>query len=466
MTEDQLSTIWKSVMKEVEVHYSPMVFKTWFKNTSLFSLKPNEAQITVENSFAKNFIKKYAEDRIISSLSNQVGYPVTLLNYVISENKKAKEQNQSTADLFAEATGNNTVNVPVYDLPSNESVGASNLNPKYTFATFIVGTRNRLAYAAAQAVAESPSKAYNPLYLYGGVGLGKTHLMQAVGNEIVARQPQKKVLYVSCEHFTNEFTAAVRSNKIDSFKKKYRNVDIFLVDDIQFIAGKDGTQEEFFHTFNTLYQTDKQIIITSDKAPSDIKDLEERLSSRFSSGMIADMQLPDLETRQAILQAKCEEKGITLPDQVLLMIADLVETNIREMEGALNTYLAYLRASDQDYSLEGVREALKSFTTHKPLKRTSMETIRQIVCEYYGVDFKEITGKCRQQEIVKPRQVLMYLLKHELGMTFPTIGREIGGRDHTTAMHAVDKIEKEMKKSPELLDELQRIKELFYVGSR
>jgi chromosomal replication initiator protein len=298
------------------------------------------------------------------------------------------------------------------------------------------------------------------------VGLGKTHLMQAVGNEIIAREPQKRVVYASCESFMNEFTASIRSGKIDNFKKKYRNIDVFLVDDIQFIAGKDSTQEEFFHTFNALYQTDKQIIITSDKAPSDIKGLEERLSSRFSSGMLADMQLPDLETRQAILQAKCEEKGVTLPDNILLFIADLVETNIRELEGALTTVLLHIKSEAKPVTVELVKEALKSYAHSKPIKKTSLEHIRQIVCEYYDVDIKDVLGQRRQREFVKPRQILMYLLKHELGMTFPTIGREIGGRDHTTAMHSVEKIEKEMKKSDELLNELKEIKEQFYVGNR
>jgi chromosomal replication initiator protein len=349
---------------------------------------------------------------------------------------------------------------------SMEPQMASNLNPKYTFHSFIVGNRNRLAHAAARAVAERPGTVYNPLYFYGGVGLGKTHLMQAVGNEVLARDPSKRVLYVSCETFLNEFVSSIKSGKQESFKKKYRSIDVFLVDDIQFIAGKEGSQEEFFHTFNALYQTNKQIIITSDKAPSDIKDLEDRLSSRFSSGMIADMQLPDLETRQAILIAKCQEKGITLPDSALLYIADQVETNIRELEGALSTVILHLQSSNVEPTLEQMQIALHSFVSHKPLKKTGFEQIREIICEFYGVDFSDIRGQSRQREYVRPRQILMYLLKHELGMTFPTIGREIGGRDHTTAMHSVEKIEKEMKKSPDVLEEIRRLKELFYTHSR
>jgi len=465
MTEQQLAATWKSILPDLEAACGATFFKTWLKHTRLIGLQGDQIEIGVENSTAVNFIKRHAEKDIISLLSDRSGLPVKTVLYTVQPNKEKRPV--STQDLFGAESSQ--PNIPVYEQSFSQPMAepiASNLNPKYTFEAFIVGNRNRLAYAAAQAVAEQPGKSYNPLYLYGGVGLGKTHLMQAIGNAIIAREPQKRVIYASCESFMNDFTAGIRSGKVDTFKKKYRNVDVFLVDDIQFIAGKDGGQEEFFHTFNTLYQTDKQIVITSDKAPSDIKGLEERLSSRFSSGMVTDMQLPDLETRQAILQAKCDEKRVTLPDQVLLSIADLVETNIRELEGALTTVLMYTKAEGKPATVESVRDALKTYTTNKPTKRTSFEHIRQIVCEFYGVEFKDVTGSRRQRELVKPRQVLMYLLKTELGMTFPTIGREIGGRDHTTAMHSVEKIEREMKKSEELLNELQQIKELFYVSLR
>lgn len=470
VTEEQLSTIWKNVLSEVEPHFSPPVFKTWFKHSRLVTLKPGYAEIGVENMVTQNFIKKYAEERLVAILSGQAGFPVTTVGYNIQPTAKTRRHAPTNTgpDLF-EAAGQPTVAIPVFEQKQaqpTEPPIPSNLNPKYTFSTFIIGNRNRLAHAAARSVAERPGKMYNPLYLYGGVGLGKTHLMQAVGNEIIAREPQKRILYVSSENLMNEYVAGIRGNKMDAFKKKYRNVDVFLIDDIQFIAGKEGIQEEFFHTFNALYQMDKQIIITSDKAPSEIADLEERLSSRFSSGMIADMQLPDLETRHAILQAKCEEKGIDLPSTVLMYIADLVETNIRELEGALTTVLVHSAASGSIPSLEEVQQILRPFSMHKPLKKTSFEQIKEIVCEFYGVEFEDIKGPRRQQELVKPRQILMYLLKTELGMTFPSIGREIGGRDHTTAMHSVEKIEKEMKKSPDLLEELQRLKEMFYIGGK
>ena len=450
MTETQLGQIWKIVLEEVEPHLSKTVFRTWFFNTRLLKVEPRLAQVAVDNIFARENIKKYAEERMVASLSQQLGFPIVTIEYIVQpKDKTGKKPTAQVIDsLFEEPEPSSNVEY------SKEPPLPSNLNPKYTFDSFIVGSKNRLAHAAARAVAEKPGTLYNPLYFYGGVGLGKTHLMQAVGNEVMRREPQKRVIYVSCETFTNEFVASIRGAKPESFKKKYRNVDIFLVDDIQFIGGKDGIQEEFFHTFNSLYQGDKQIIITSDKAPSDIADLEDRLSSRFSSGMIADMQLPDLETRQAILQAKCEEKGINLPDQVLLYIADLVETNIRELEGALNTVVASVSSGQHPATIEGIKLALQAYSHKKPLKKTTFEQI------------KDIKGPRRQQELVKPRQILMYLLKHELNMTFPTIGREIGGRDHTTAMHSVEKVEKELKKSPEMLDEITRLKELFYTAGK
>lgn len=463
MNHEQLSTIWKNVLQDIESHYTPAVFKTWFKHSQLLSLKPGEAELAVENIMTKNFIVKYAEERVVASLSAQAGFAISTLRYSIQppQNKGMKKAaTVETPALFETAHES----LPQPSQAHMEPKLASNLNPKYTFETFIVGNRNRLAHAAARAVAERPGTMYNPLYFYGGVGLGKTHLMQAVGNEVLRRDPNKRILYVSCETFLNEFVTSIKTGKQENFKKKYRTIDVFLVDDIQFITGKDGTQEEFFHTFNALYQTDKQIIITSDKPPTDIKGLEDRLSSRFSSGMIADMQLPDLETRQAILISKCQEKGVSLPDSVLLYIADQVESNIRELEGALMTVILHVQASGVEPSLEEVQKVLRSFVTHKPLKKSGLEQIRDIVCEFYSVDFKDVKGQCRERQYVKPRQVLMYLLKNELGMTFPMIGREIGGRDHTTAMHSVEKIDKEMKKYPELLEELQQIKELFYVG--
>lgn len=465
MTEEQLNLIWKEVSAEIKQKISPAIFKTWFLKVRLLSLKPGVAELGVENYFSKLNIEKYTKTDLIESLSRHCSYDIQEIIFTVTGAEKTAKP-----ELFSQPNKEEPFEiVTVKTRNINQEISrepdiASNLNPKYTFESFIVGNTNRLAYAVARKVAEKPGKAYNPLYLYGGVGLGKTHLMQAIGNEIIAREPQKKVVYVSCESFTNEYVASIQK-KQDSFKKKYRNIDVFLVDDIQFMAGKDGTQEEFFHTFNALFQTDKQIVITSDKAPADIKNLEERLSSRFSSGMITDMQLPDIETRQAILQAKCESEGVKFEPAVLSFIANLIETNIRELEGALTTLIASYPNNPKP-TQDQVKDALKNFTRHTPLKLSNLDLLVSIVCESYGVENKDIQGKCRQQEIVKPRQILMYLMKNELGMTFPSIGREIGGRDHTTAMHAIEKIEKEMKKSNELLEELKAIKSLYYARTK
>lgn len=465
MTEEQLNLIWKSALGEIKPKLSQAVFKTWFYNTSLISLNNDIAEIGVDNKFNQRSLEKFTQDDLLLSLNKYSNFKITKINYIIKEKndpeKKKEKPDLFNTESFSELKSNSKADKTFKTDSSQEGKEASNLNPKYTFKNFIVGNKNRLAYAAAKKVAEEPGY-YNPLYIYGGVGLGKTHLMQAVGNEIINNEPQKRVIYASCENFTNEFTMSIRNGKMENFKRKYRNIDVFLVDDIQFIAGKDSSQEEFFHTFNALYQTNKQIIITSDKTPSEIKGLEERLSSRFASGMIADMQLPDSETRQAILLSKCEEKNIKLPNEVLEFIADLIETNVRELEGVLTRVLFELEVGKQEPSIENVKQILKDFKSNRPIRRNGMENLKKVVCEYYGIELKDLVGKCRQKELVKPRQVLMYLLKTELGMTFPSIGREIGGRDHTTAMHSVDKIEKEMKYSDDLLQELRQVKALYY----
>lgn len=470
MTDSPLNLIWKNTLKEIESTFSQAQMKTWFHGSRLSDLKPGKAEISVENTFSKNVIKKYAEERLVASLSKHAGFPVQNITYLISEVKTKDVNNQGLFDgeTTAEATDGGSNNNNRSQVENNQTQIESNLNPRYTLDNFIVGNKNRLAHAVSITVAQNPGKVYNPLYLYGGVGLGKTHLMQAIGNAVIAREPQKKVLYVSCEQFINEFVACLKSGKIDSFKKKYRTIDLFLIDDIQFIAGKDGTQEEFFHTFNTLYETGKQIILTSDKTPSEIKNLEERLSSRFNSGMIADIQPPDFETRQAILLSKCQEKGVYFSNEITSYIAEALETNIREMEGVITTIQANLLSENiKTPTIADIRRILNlRYTPSKPSKKNRLDNVFEIICEFYQIDIKDLKGPCRQKEFVKPRQITMYLMKHDLGMTFPSIGREIGDRDHTTVMYAVDKIEKEIKKIPEFLEEIENIKQLYYAKSK
>ncbi len=447
-------------MQGMDSALSPALHQVITKNCRLRSLESGVAEVTVENQVTANIIKKYALEGMMTRLTDAAGTPVRQIKFIVhaTKNKTEKEARVPVIDSPALFTSHGPNLEP-------SSWATSNLNPKYTFETFIVGKRNQVANAAAVAVAEQPGSVYNPLYLYGGVGLGKTHLMQAIGNAILQRDETKQVLYVSSETFMNEFVASIRGGSgKEAFKKKYRSIDVLLIDDIQFIAGKDGTQEEFFHTFNALHQSNRQIVITSDQPPVAIQELEERLSSRFSMGMVANMQLPDLETRQAILMSKCQERGIILPAEALSYIANHIETNIRELEGALSRVVLEIHATGKRTpSLADVRDALRDVVAeHKPGKRGALQEWMDTVCAYYEVEPSALSGPRRQQEIVKPRQILMYLLKLEVGMTYPAIGKELGGRDHTTAMHSVEKIEKELKRSPELFEEIQALKERFY----
>jgi chromosomal replication initiator protein len=461
MSETDYSQLWQEAIEPFRKDFNPSIFRAMFESGRIQQLSEEELVLLVDNHLIRDFIRKYAEPVIVERLSKQSKVTPKKITYVFRPKTKRaqKEDSSKESQMFHSAT-------PSYELNTTLEVDphlAANLNPKYTFENFIIGTKNRLAYAAAQAVAEHPGTQYNPLFLYGGVGLGKTHLMQAIGNAVIAKDPTKKVLYVACENFLNEFVSGLRKGNMEAFKKKYRNIDIFFVDDIQFIAGREGVQEEFFHTFNALHQGNKQVVMSSDKRPSDIKGLEERLSSRFSMGMIADMQFPDKDTRQAILQAKCQEKGVQLPATVLAFIAAQIETNIRELEGALNTVIAQLMTHNAEPTIEAVRASLETvISQQKAAKKSPASLLAELVCDQYSIDKADLLGPCRQKEMVRPRQVLMYLLKHEAGMTFPTIGREIGGRDHTTIMHGVEKITHELKKNPDFLSELQTIKNLFY----
>ncbi|MEZ0286797.1 MAG: chromosomal replication initiator protein DnaA, partial [Candidatus Paceibacterota bacterium] len=428
--------------------FNPALQQVISKSCSLRSISDGVADISVDNTVTGKLIRKYAFESMTEHLTAASGEPVRELIFTVVAPSKEAKKNQSTHMESAEPKKQELFTSHRGTIEPDGRV-TSNLNPKYTFANFIVGKRNQVAHAAAIAVAETPGSVYNPLYLYGGVGLGKTHLMQAIGNYVLQNDPSKKVLYITSETFMNEFVASIRGGAgKDDFKKKYRNVDVLLVDDIQFLAGKDGTQEEFFHTFNALHQTNRQIIITSDQPPVALKDLEERLSSRFSMGMVANMQLPELETRQAILMSKAQERGIFLPPDALEYIANSIETNIRELEGALSRVVLEIHATGKrNPSLTDVKEALRGMVGEPRVQKKSIvQEWMELVCDFYQIDKEDITGPRRQQEFVRPRQILMYIMKYEVVMTYPSIGRELEGRDHTTAMHSVEKIEKELKR--------------------
>jgi len=449
--------VWQAVLGELEVRLNPAQFETWIKNTSLVSLDEDEAVISVPTSFAQMTIERKFEPEIRRSLSNILHRPVQVsfvVNGIISSNERSSRSNESS------------VEAPLLNAAQNTSTqfGAPNtpLNPRYTFENFIVGSSNRMAHAACMAVAEHPAEAYNPLFLYGGVGLGKTHLLHAIGNHALKLKPYLRVLYVSSEQFTNDLINAIREHRTEEFRARYRSIDILLIDDIQFIAGKESTQEEFFHTFNHLHGANKQIVMTSDRPPKAIATLQDRLRSRFEGGLMTEVNLPDLETRIAILRIKAENKGIDLPDDVLELIARKVQSNIRELEGALNSIVALARLTGEPITLATAAEALNDTTMARKKRQITPERILQAVASYYGVDEKLLKGKTRAREVVIPRQVAMYIMREDTDQSLSEIGAILGGRDHTTVLHGITKVEKDIEVDTKLRQDVMTVREMLY----
>jgi chromosomal replication initiator protein len=444
--------VWQAALGELEVILSKANFTTWFKDTSLTSYKEGIFTIRVPNAFTEEWLKNKYHNQIIQALSDVTDQEVKEVNYTIG-----------TSTTFSETLSPKTI-LSTEELTTSREKEILNgeLNSKYTFSNFVVGGSNRLAYAASQAVAKSPGKTYNPLFLFGGVGLGKTHLMQAIGNEVVKKIPHKKVTYLPCEKFVNEFIHSIQTRNVNGFKKTYRNVDLLLVDDIQFLSGKESTQEEFFHTFNTLHQSNKQIVISSDRPPKAISLVEDRLISRFEWGMIADIQPPDLETREAILREKCENKGYKLPEDILDYIARSIQHNIRELEGALTRIIAYCELNDVTPSLAVATEILKSTLT--PPQKTTLNSnqILQTVADFFSLSIEDLRGKIRKKEIVNPRQIAMYLLREEISQSYPKIAEIIGKKDHTTIIYAYEKIKKEIKEDENTRQQVNLIREKLY----
>ena len=443
MNNEQL---WQAVLGEIELNLSKANFTTWFKYTFISSCEDDKVIVGVPNTFTKAWLEKKYHKEIANALENINGKKIKEIFYKVD----LKKPNQVDALTAKEK--------PV---ESNELLVTSRfgLNSRYLFDTFVVGKGNELAHAACQAVAANPGKAYNPLFIYGGVGLGKTHLLQAIGHELSKKTD--KILYVTCEKFTNDYIQSVRNGQIKDFKDRYRTMDLLLIDDIQFMAGKDGTQEEFFHTFNELHQTNKQIVLTSDRPPKSIPALEKRLLSRFEWGMIADVIQPDIETRIAILETKCKEKNYFLEKEILHYIASNIQNNIRELEGALNRLIAYHEFNNSRPTTETAKNILNGLMSSLQSKSTSPKSIIEAVSKFYDTNIKDITGKSRKKELVKPRQIVMYLMRKEINTSFPTIGNELGGRDHTTAMHACNKISQEIKTDEKIKQEIESIKQLL-----
>jgi chromosomal replication initiator protein len=417
--------LWDEVLARVESKVNRHSFATWFRPTSFLSLEGSTLRVGVPNGqFREWLTKNYLG--VLQEALVEVGQPGLRVSF---------EELADDAGLAAAAT------VPV-------ERDVSHLNPKYTFESFVVGSSNQFAHAAARAVAEIPSKSYNPLFIYGGVGLGKTHLMHAVGHYILARQKRLNVLYISTDRFINEMINAIRFDRLPSFRQKYRSIDVLLVDDIQFIAGKDRTQEEFFHIFNALHDAQKQIVVSSDCPPRQIPTIEERLHSRFEWGLIADIQAPDIETKVAILRKKAEAERVELPENVALFIASKVKTNIRELEGSLIRLIAYASLTGRDIDLPLAQETLRDLL-HTEDKPVTIEMIQKFVADHYSLKISELKAKNNSKSVAGPRQIAMYLTKNLTGASLPEIGKEFGGKHHSTVIHSVRKVEDQRKQDPD-----------------
>lgn len=435
----QITEIWEKTLNVIKVELTEVSFNTWLKAIQPISIRDNLVTFSVPDDFTKGILEaRYS--KLIKNALKQVTSEYYDIRFIIPT-----EENY--ASIMKERSEINQ---------DEESVNSS-LNPKYTFETFVIGNSNRLAHAASVAVAESPAKAYNPLFIYGGVGLGKTHLMHAIGHYILKQNIKLKVVYISSETFTNELINSIRDDRNNEFRSKYRNVDVLLIDDIQFIAGKESTQEEFFHTFNSLYEANKQIIISSDRPPKEIRTLEERLRSRFEQGLIADIQSPDLETRIAILKKKARSENLSISDNVMLLIAKKIHSNIRELEGALIRVVAYSSLTNGEINEELANEALKDILSNSKPKKVTPDTIKDIVGQYYNIKIEDFNAKKRNKSIVLPRQIAMFLCRELTDLSLPRIGEEFG-RDHTTIMHAYDKISSDMKIDIQLKSVLEELK--------
>ncbi len=446
--------LWQAVLAQVQTNISEASFNTWFRNTDIQLLEKERITISVPNSFVKEWLEnKY--NKIIFKTVRDIKSDVREINYIINNSAVLPLQSNDNKEKEANTNSN--------QLEFQEFVidNETGLNPKYEFSNFIIGPFNELAHAAAYAVAENPGSIYNPLFVYGKTGLGKTHLIQALGNEIKNNKNKKKVKYIQAQKFISGIVSGIRNQTIESFKAQYKDIDVLIIDDIQFLSGKEKTQEEFFHTFNDLYEKNKQIILSSDRPPKAISSLTDRLRSRFEGGMIADINYPDTETRVAIFKTKAEEKGFYLNNEVCIYIAENVQKNIREMEGVLNKLIIYERINKKPIDIISAKKVLKNIL-RSPIASVSVNKITKAVTDFYDISEKDITSSSRRREIVKPRNIIIYFMRKELEYSFPYIGKKMGGRDHTTIMHSYQKIEKELISNEEIREELSLIKQTIF----
>lgn len=457
--------IWQAVMAEFELKVSKANFTTWFHGTGISEFTPDGSVVVcVPTLFAKSWLEKKYHLEIVKILETVTHQRIKKVVYKVENPKNIEEKElsfgtttpaNSSDQLFSSPQPTEYRTVPTQ----------FGLNPKYTFDTFVVGKNNELAHAAAQAVARRPGEAYNPLFIYGGVGLGKTHLLQAIANEMLTQNPGLHIMYVNTEKFMSEFILALKEKRMDEFKQRYRTTDLLLIDDIQFIGGKEQTQEEFFHTFNELHQNYKQIVLTADRPPKAIPALEDRLRSRFEWGMIVDVTTPDLETRVAILQTKCQERHFPVDEELLQLIAASIQNNIRELEGALNKVIAYHQLKNIEPSKESVKAVLSTLESRSSKKSTTPKEIIETVATFFDITLDELQSKGREKRISYPRQIIMYLLRSELHLSYPAIGDELGGRDHTTAIHADEKIKKDIENDPKVKQDVDLIRQRIYTDA-
>lgn len=423
--------IWEKTLNIIKGELTEVSFNTWIKSIDPISIKDDTVTLGVPNDFTRGILSSRYKDLIVNALKLITSKKYNIQFIILSE--EAIEPN------VPKQNKDQKTNIVVTDEMSTM------LNPKYTFNSFVIGNSNRFAHAASLAVAEAPAKAYNPLFIYGGVGLGKTHLMHAIGHYILENNPSSKVTYVSSEKFTNELINSIKDDKNEQFRNKYRNIDVLLIDDVQFIGGKERTQEEFFHTFNALHEANKQIILSSDRPPKEIPTLEDRLRSRFEWGLIADIQPPDFETRMAILKKKADVENLNIPNEVMVYIATKIKANIRELEGALIRIVAFSSLTNKEISIDLASEALKDIISSKQSKQVTIDLIQDVVANYFSLKVDDLKSSRRTRNIAFPRQIAMYLCRKLTDMSLPKIGEEFGGRDHTTVIHAYEKISENLK---------------------
>jgi chromosomal replication initiator protein len=440
--------LWGNCLVEIEAGISKANFSTWFKNTSIVKEDLGIVYIGVPNEFVRDWLQnKY--HKLITKIIADAYENMRAVEYVITKIENNKQETIRVSETIEKE-------LPLKDLYINPE---DNLNPRYHFNSFIVGTFNELAYAASQAIIDSPGTKYNPFFIYGGTGLGKTHLIQAIGNSIKEKYPNKKVHYMTLEKFATDFVNSLQNNKANSFKEKYRKYDLLIIDDIQFIGKMEKIQEELFHTFNTFHENNKQIIFSSDKHPNYIPELADRLKSRFAAGMIVDISPPEYESRLAILKVKLQELNIDLGEDLVEYVAEMVPGNIRELEGNLNLIVCQYRLKNKPLTLSEVKNLLKN--NLKPKKNIAIKDVVKTVAEYYQLEESSVYEKTRKKEIVKARQVVMYLLREDFNISYPLIGQKLGGKDHTTVIHSCLKIKADLKNDPQLLQELEQIRILF-----